>query len=135
MGEQSAGVAPCRTSLAAALTGARTGRDLRLITCLRRLNFLALKSKKQDLNPVFSECVTMLSITLEGEVSANRTITLQLPDSVPLGKHELVVVINEQVEPNSSGIANAQALNQLTGTLRLTEDPVALQRRLREEWE
>lgn len=77
----------------------------------------------------------MLSITLECEVSANRMITLQLPDSVRLGKHELVVVINEQIGPNSSGVANAQALNQLTGTLRLTEDPVAFQRRLREEWE
>ena len=35
----------------------------------------------------------MLSITLECEVSANRTLTLQLPESVQPGKHELLVVI------------------------------------------
>jgi hypothetical protein len=77
----------------------------------------------------------MLSITLECEVSANRTLTLQLPESVQPGKHELLVVINEQVASTPTVVANAGALNQLTGTLHLTEDPVAFQRRLREEWE
>lgn len=78
----------------------------------------------------------MLSIALEYEVPPDRTIIVKMPDEVQPGRHELIVVINEQPSaPRSPETCNADALNQLAGTLRLTEDPLAFQQRLREEWE
>ena len=77
----------------------------------------------------------MLSITLECEVPVDRAVTLQLPESIQPGKHELLVVIDEQIAPTPTVVSNAEVLNQLTGTLHLTEDPLAFQHRLREEWE
>ena len=78
----------------------------------------------------------MLSIALEYEVPPDRTIIIKMPNEVQPGRHELIVVINEQ--PSASRLpepGNAAALNQRAGTLRLTEDPLAFQQRLREEWE
>lgn len=78
----------------------------------------------------------MLSIALEYEVPPDRTIIVKMPDEVQPGRHELIVVINEQPSASRSlAPYNADALNQLAGTLRLTEDPLAFQQRLREEWE
>lgn len=78
----------------------------------------------------------MLSVTLEYEIPQDRTITLKVPAEVQPGKHRLIVVIDEQPSaPRLLEPGNADALNQLVGALHLTEDPLAFQQRLREEWE
>jgi len=78
----------------------------------------------------------VLSMTLEYEVPDDRTIIVKLPKAVQPGKHELIVVVNEQPSALlSPEPLNADALNQLVGALRLMEDPLAFQQRLREEWE
>ena len=78
----------------------------------------------------------MLSVTLEYEVPHDRTLIVKLPNTVQPGKHELIVVINEQ--PLAAPVpesGDVDALNQLAGTVRLTEEPLAFQQRLRAEWE
>ena len=63
----------------------------------------------------------MLSVTLEYEVPHDRTLIVKLPNAVQPGKHELIVVINEQ--PLAAPLPESG------------EDPLAFQQRLREEWE
>lgn len=78
----------------------------------------------------------MLSIALECEVPPDRKVIVKMPSEVQPGKHELIVVINEQPLAATPGeSSNAEGLNQLAGALKLTEDPLAFQERLRKEWE
>ena len=78
----------------------------------------------------------MLAIVLECEVPPDRRVIVKMPSEVQPGKHELIVVTNEQpLAPASGESSTAEGLNEFAGALKLTEDPLAFQARLRKEWE
>lgn len=76
----------------------------------------------------------MLTLTLQCEVPKERTLTVQLPDSVEPGLHELVMVL----APSSPSPAPDQAASimKLAGSVPsfAAVDGVAWQRTQRDEW-
>lgn len=51
----------------------------------------------------------MLTINIECDVLSDRRVTIQLPETVHLGRHELVVVVGEQA--TTPAAATEQKLN------------------------
>ena len=76
-------------------------------------------------------------ITIEQRVciQEDRTLQLTLPSQVPVGDAEIVLIVN----PGSTAAPQAtRSLWDFYGVLadspNFNEDPVAIQRRLRDEW-
>jgi hypothetical protein len=44
----------------------------------------------------------MLTLNIEYEVLADRLVTIKLPETVLLGRHELVIVVEEQTSQSAS---------------------------------
>ena len=69
-------------------------------------------------------------------ISPDRILHLdvELPESLPLGLAEVVLLVS----PASSVEDSVEAINSLAGSLsdspRFSGDPVAIQRKLRDEW-
>ncbi len=77
----------------------------------------------------------MLTMNIQCEVSPERTVTLQLPDQVQPGRHELVLVVDAAPAAESL-CGEAEGLMKLAGSVPAfgNLDGVALQRALRDEW-
>jgi hypothetical protein len=71
------------------------------------------------------------TLTYEFDLPQNRIIQFKLPDSIKLGKHQIVLVIDEKEEKTDD------FQNLLTATKGLWQqgDGLAYQQALRSEWE
>ena len=72
------------------------------------------------------------TLTYELDLPQNRTIQLKLPDTIKLGKHHIVLVIDEQEDSQPD---NFQQLLNATQGLWQKGDGLAYQNALRNEWE
>lgn len=75
----------------------------------------------------------MLTMKIQCDVAADRTVTLKLPEQVELGRHELVLVVDAVSGKPSQDAAELMALS---GSVPAFADAngVAYQRSLRDEW-
>ena len=73
----------------------------------------------------------MQVVRVKGEVDAEGTLRLSLPTQLPSGPVEAVVVV-----PSPPGAENGHKYDftELAGELLWKGDPVAAQRKLRDEW-
>lgn len=65
-------------------------------------------------------------------VSSDRKIEMTLPDAIPPGQVEIVVVVQSISEPATS--ASSPAVNNLFGFLPKRVDPRQFERQMRDEW-
>jgi hypothetical protein len=77
----------------------------------------------------------MRAITYELELKDDRTVTLTLPGDIPLGKHQVVVVIDEHVENDGMTHDRYDELLLQTRGLWKQGDGLRYQERLRDEWD
>lgn len=74
----------------------------------------------------------MQALTLTGTIDSDGHLRLDIPTQLPAGNVELVVVINpisqEKPKPKNYDFSD------LTGKLTLQDDPVEIQRRMRDAW-
>ena len=76
----------------------------------------------------------MRTITYELELKDDRTVTITLPKDIPLGKHQIVVVIDEQVQ---SDVVTNNMYDELllqTSGLWKRGDGLRYQEKIRDEW-
>ena len=69
-------------------------------------------------------------------IPADRRLQLDLPDNIPVGLADMVLVISPKREKE---VKTARAVLHLAGSLKNSEtfrgvDPVALQKAMRDEW-
>ena len=78
----------------------------------------------------------MLTLNINCEVMQDRVVTFKLPETVRVGRHELVVVLEEDEITQSKTESNAQALMQFAGSVTAFKqiDGVEYQREVRSEW-
>ena len=76
----------------------------------------------------------MLTLNIDYEVLPDRLVTIKLPETVRLGRHELVIVLEE----NDNDIADndAKTLMQFAGTVSAFcgVDGIEYQQKMRSEW-
>jgi hypothetical protein len=77
----------------------------------------------------------MRAITYELELKDDRTVTLTLPEDIPLGKHQIVVVIDEHVKVDVMRHDTYDELLLQTRGLWKQGDGLRYQERLRDEWD
>lgn len=77
----------------------------------------------------------MLTLNIDYEVMPDRVVTFKLPETVHLGRHELVVV-EENASDRIQTDSNAQALMQFAGTVAAFKqtDGLEYQQAIRAEW-
>ncbi|MBS4095398.1 MAG: hypothetical protein KGZ83_01000 [Sulfuricella sp.] len=75
----------------------------------------------------------MLTMKIQCDVAADHTVTVKLPEEVGIGRHELVLVVDIEME---KPVLGADALMRLSGSVPAFAalDGVAYQRALRDEW-
>lgn len=75
----------------------------------------------------------MLTLNIDCEVMPDRVVTFKLPESVRPGRHELVVVLEEDELVRIKSDSNAQALMQFAGSVAAFKqmDGVEYQREVR----
>ena len=78
----------------------------------------------------------MLTLNIEYEVLPDRLVTIKLPETVRLGRHELVIVLEENNADKDVANTNAKMLMQFAGTVSAFKgvDGVAYQKKIRSEW-
>ena len=78
----------------------------------------------------------MLTLNIDCEVKLDRVVTFKLPETVRPGRHELVVVLEENELARDKSGSNAQALMQFAGSVAAFKraDGVEYQREARAEW-
>ena len=77
----------------------------------------------------------MRAITYELELKDDRTITITLPEDIPLGKHQMVVVIDEHVKDSVSPRDTYDELLSKTSGLWKQGDGLRYQEKMRDEWD
>jgi hypothetical protein len=77
----------------------------------------------------------MLTLNIDCEVMPDRMVTFKLPETVRLGRHELVVVVEEE-SARANVNSNAQALMQFAGSVAAFKqtDGLEYQQAMRAEW-
>ena len=76
----------------------------------------------------------MRVITYELELKDDLTVTLTLPEDIPLGKHQIVVVIDEHVKNAGTTHDRYDALLLQTRGLWKQGDGLRYQEKIRDEW-
>jgi len=78
----------------------------------------------------------MLTLNINCEVMPDRVVTFKLPETVRPGRHELVVVLEENELAQVKTDSNAQTLMQFAGSVTAFKqiDGVEYQREVRAEW-
>lgn len=76
----------------------------------------------------------MKTLQIEVDIAEDRQLTIQLPEDVELGKHQVVVVMQPQDKAEPVGASHR--LNELAGQVKSFAglDAVAWQRQMRDEW-
>ena len=77
----------------------------------------------------------MLTLSIDCEVLPDRLVTIKLPETVRLGRHELVIVLEEDNIGGNSEDTSA-ALMRFSGAVAAFHgvDGVEYQNRVRSEW-
>lgn len=77
----------------------------------------------------------MLTLNINCEVMQDRVVTFKLPETVRVGRHELVVVLEEEIAQSKTE-SNAQTLMQFAGSVTAFKqiDGVEYQREVRSQW-
>ena len=78
----------------------------------------------------------MLTLNIEYEVLPDRLVTIKLPETVRLGRHELVIVLEENDADKNVENTNAKMLMQFAGAVTAFNgvDGVEYQKKIRSEW-
>ena len=78
----------------------------------------------------------MLTLNIDYEVLPDRLVTIKLPETVSLGRHALVLVLQETDTEKKGAANNTKSLMQLAETITAFNgvDGVEYQRRIRSEW-
>jgi len=78
----------------------------------------------------------MLTLNIDCEVLIDRVVTIKLPDTVRLGRHELVIVLDENEAAKISSNSNTKTLMEFAGTIPAFNrmDGLEYQREVRAEW-
>lgn len=78
----------------------------------------------------------MLTLNINYEVMSDRVVTFKLPETVRPGRHEMVVVLEENEIAQAQTGSNAQTLMQFAGSVMAFKqiDGVEYQREVRAEW-
>ena len=78
----------------------------------------------------------MLTLNIKCEVLPDRLVTIKLPETVCLGRHELVIVLEENASDKNATDTNAKMLMQFAGTVTAFNgiDGVEYQKKVRSEW-
>ncbi len=78
----------------------------------------------------------MLTLNIEYEVLPDRLVTIKLPETVRLGRHELVIVLEENAAGQNATDTNAEMLMQFAGAVTAFDgiDGVEYQKKVRSEW-
>ncbi len=78
----------------------------------------------------------MLTLNINCEVMSDRIVTFTLPETVRPGRHELVVVLEEDELAQVKTGSNAQTLMQFAGSVTAFKqiDGLEYQRKVRAEW-
>lgn len=72
----------------------------------------------------------MLTLNVDYDVLPDRLVTIKLPETVRLGRHELVIVLEENAD------TNAKTLMQFAGSVTAFNgiDGVEYQKKVRSKW-
>ncbi|MEQ1530935.1 MAG: hypothetical protein ABL925_16590 [Methylococcales bacterium] len=78
----------------------------------------------------------MLTLNIKYEVLSDRLVTIQLPETVSVGRHDLLLVLEEKAVDENIGDTNVNKLNQFVGTVSAFNgvDGVEYQKKVRSEW-
>lgn len=78
----------------------------------------------------------MLTLNVDCEVLPDRLVTIKLPETVRLGRHELVIVLEENDADKNSADTNAKTLMRFAGSVTAFNgvDGVEYQQKIRSEW-
>lgn len=78
----------------------------------------------------------MLTLNINYEVLPDRLVTIKLPETVCPGKHELVIVLEENAVDENVEDTHAKKLMQFAGAVAAFKgvDGVEYQRKVRSEW-
>ena len=78
----------------------------------------------------------MLTLNIDYEVLPDRIVTIKLPESVRVGRHELVIVLEERNAAKSAADSDVSNLMRFAGTVSAFEgiDGVEYQKKVRSEW-
>lgn len=78
----------------------------------------------------------MLTLNIDYEVLPDRLVTFKLPETVRLGRHELVIVLEENDADKNIADSNAKTLMQFAGAVTAFNgvDGVEYQKKIRSEW-
>lgn len=76
----------------------------------------------------------MLTLNIDYEVLPDRIVTIKLPESVRVGRHELVIVLEENDADKTD--TNAKLLRQFAGSISAFNeiDGIEYQKQVRSEW-
>lgn len=74
----------------------------------------------------------MLSLQIVYDIPQDRNLHIQLPPTISLGKHEIVLIVDNAMQ--TPEISPSEQFADLIGSLAWDEDSLEYQRRIREEW-
>ncbi len=78
----------------------------------------------------------MLTLNINYDVLPDRLVTIKLPETVRVGRHELVIVLAENDADKNVADSNAKMLMQFAGSVTAFNgiDGVEYQKKVRSEW-
>lgn len=78
----------------------------------------------------------MLTLNIDYEVLPDRLVTIKLPETVRIGRHELVIVLEENDADKNAADTNAKTLMRFAGAVTAFNgvDGVEYQQKIRSEW-
>ena len=78
----------------------------------------------------------MLTLNIDYEVLPDRVVTIKLPETVSLGRHALVLVLQENSADEDSVDTNTKMLMKFAGSVTAFNgvDGVEYQKKIRSEW-
>ena len=78
----------------------------------------------------------MLTLNFDCEVLPDRLVTIKLPETVRLGRHELVIVLEQNDADKNVADTNARMVMQFAGAVTAFDgvDGVEFQKKVRSEW-
>lgn len=78
----------------------------------------------------------MITLNIDYEVLPDRIVTIKLPETVRIGRHELLIVLDENEAVKSAADTNTKNLMKFSGAITSFKgvDGVEYQKKIRSEW-
>ena len=78
----------------------------------------------------------MITLNISYDVLPDRIVTIKLPETVRLGRHDLKIMVEENYSENQDETLNAKRLAQFAGSITAFNevDGVEYQKKMRSEW-